>query len=158
MSRVLFLNGASSSGKTTIAKLLHEALRYPEWMYISVDTFLHMMPDHAYRRKDFITTWFPGFLASFHCTIATFAKAGIPVIVDDVLERDGWLEDYQRATEGIQTVYIEVFCPPPSIANIPTLQRIGLGSSCFPPGGSAATRSGVRHRAFICTSPWSKRL
>jgi chloramphenicol 3-O phosphotransferase len=111
MSKILFLNGTSSSGKTTIAKLLHEELRYPEWIYISADTFLHMMPDHAYKRKDFLTTWFPIFLTTFHRTVAAFAQSGIPVILDHVLEREGWLEDYQKATEGIRTVYIEVFCP-----------------------------------------------
>jgi hypothetical protein len=41
--KVVFLNGASSSGKTTIAKRLQGALQNP-YLHVSLDMFLHQLP------------------------------------------------------------------------------------------------------------------
>jgi chloramphenicol 3-O phosphotransferase len=40
---IIFLNGCSSSGKTTIAKAIQHLSDEP-WLLLGIDTFFHMMP------------------------------------------------------------------------------------------------------------------
>jgi len=44
MSIILYLNGPSSSGKTTLAKALQESLKEP-YLHIGIDTIIELMPD-----------------------------------------------------------------------------------------------------------------
>jgi chloramphenicol 3-O phosphotransferase len=43
MSRITFLNGSSSSGKTSLAKAI-QTLSYTPWLHIGIDTFIGMLP------------------------------------------------------------------------------------------------------------------
>jgi chloramphenicol 3-O phosphotransferase len=43
MSRIIFLNGCSSSGKTSISKAIQEVSNTP-WLHVGVDTFICMLP------------------------------------------------------------------------------------------------------------------
>ncbi len=43
VGKVIFLNGASSSGKSTIAKLLQPRLEEP-FLHMQLDTFIEMLP------------------------------------------------------------------------------------------------------------------
>ena len=43
MSRIIFLNGCSSSGKTSISKAIQEISSSP-WLHMGVDTFIGMLP------------------------------------------------------------------------------------------------------------------
>src|SRR5258708_20337366 len=44
-AHIIFLNGTSSAGKTSIARLLQEQLPAP-YLHIALDTFLNMFPPH----------------------------------------------------------------------------------------------------------------
>jgi chloramphenicol 3-O phosphotransferase len=69
--KIIFLNGASSSGKTTLSRRLLEAL--PEqFHYLSVDTFMQMEPEW-YLEK------------AFNHTIDYLSDQGIHTIVDYVI-------------------------------------------------------------------------
>jgi chloramphenicol 3-O phosphotransferase len=41
MSRIIFLNGCSSAGKTSISKAIQELSDTP-WLHIGIDTFIGM--------------------------------------------------------------------------------------------------------------------
>lgn len=43
MSRIVFLNGGSSAGKTSIAKAIQELSDTP-WLHVGIDTFIGMLP------------------------------------------------------------------------------------------------------------------
>jgi len=44
---IIFLNGTSSSGKTSIARALQKSLDEP-YLYLSVDSFLDMLPEQCF--------------------------------------------------------------------------------------------------------------
>ena len=43
MSKIIFLNGSSSSGKTTLARAIQDLSDEP-WMCIGIDTLIDLMP------------------------------------------------------------------------------------------------------------------
>ena len=50
---VIFLNGTSSSGKSTLAKALQAALVEHIFLHVAEDMFFDMLPGHAYDHPDF---------------------------------------------------------------------------------------------------------
>ena len=115
--RIIFLNGVSSSGKTTLAKVLQEQLEEPFFL-LSLDAFANMMrmPENCYAYSDDNgmynhDKWLQiedKILSAFHHTIKTFSDIGLHTIVDRVFlekERVGLLRDYP-------VLFVYVTCPP----------------------------------------------
>lgn len=44
MSRIVFLNGCGSSGKSSIAKAIQTLSKTP-WLHVGIDTFIDMLPE-----------------------------------------------------------------------------------------------------------------
>lgn len=88
---VIFLNGVSSSGKTSIAKVLQQTLSTP-FLHVQLDSFEEMLPDRYDESGEF--DWpvlFPRLLSGFHHSIAALATVGNNLIVDHVtVYREGW--------------------------------------------------------------------
>jgi chloramphenicol 3-O phosphotransferase len=88
---VIFLNGVSSSGKTTIARVLQATLPVP-YLHVQLDSFEQMLPDRYDEGSLF--DWpvlFPRLLSGFHRSIAELAGVGNNLIVDHVaVYREGW--------------------------------------------------------------------
>ena len=88
---VIFLNGVSSSGKTTIARVLQATLPVP-YLHVQLDTFEQMLPDRY--DEGGLFDWpvlFPRLLSGFHRSIAALAGVGNNLIVDHVaVYREGW--------------------------------------------------------------------
>ena len=107
--RVIYLNGASSSGKTTIAKELQKAAPEP-YLHASIDAFLHQLPalvleDHAALAREL-----PRLLAGFNSSSAAIARAGNNVIVDTVLQEPSWVAPCVMAFEGLEVLFVAVRC------------------------------------------------
>ena len=88
---VIFLNGVSSSGKTSIAKALQSRLPDP-YLHMQLDSFEDMVPDRYDEAGAFAwEVMFPNLLSGFHHSIAALASAGNNLIVDHVMVyREGW--------------------------------------------------------------------
>lgn len=111
MGKVIILNGTSSSGKSSIAKLLHQKLLKPAWVYLELDTFLNMLPlDHIESREDFIEM-IPGVLSGFHSSINSFADSGVNCIVDHVFQEEDTYFDISKKLEDHEVLYIGLHCP-----------------------------------------------
>jgi len=128
------LNGASSAGKSTLAAALQaELLAAGEcWFVWAVDDFLAKLPEpwlayfevgaHAdegvrFDRQPDGTIALQtgpigdGLFAVYRETIGRLARAGLNVIVDEViLTEAGWL-DWQRQLEGLSVLWVRVECP-----------------------------------------------
>jgi chloramphenicol 3-O phosphotransferase len=112
---VIFLNGTSSSGKTTIAKALQNKLPEP-YMYVSIDGFFSLYPERILdpsnqEEADILVRLFPAVVTGFHKSVAALARSGNNIIVDHVLQEDGWLKECVENWAGLDVLFVGVKCP-----------------------------------------------
>ena len=114
MQTTYFLNGVSSSGKTSIGKRLQAVLLEP-YLHVQIDHFEDMMPERYREGGDF--SWsvlFPKVLRGLHSSIAAIASAGNNLIVDHVMVyREGWDSSLGQCLESLQghlVYFIGVHC------------------------------------------------
>ena len=110
---IIVLNGASSSGKTTLARMLQEALQ---------DPFLHLSSDQLVdggaipsRRDTTGPFGWPGamrsrFFAGFHRCIPAMASAGNHLIVDHIIEYAAWRAQLATLLDGFDVLLVGVHC------------------------------------------------
>ena len=105
--RIVFLNGTSSSGKSTIARLLQERLDEP-FLHMQLDAFIDMLPCV---NDDLVLRMAPG----FHQSIAAMVMAGNNVIADHVLVADdAWLQECVHLLTGY-VLFVGLYCPLPEL-------------------------------------------
>ena len=109
--KIIFLNGVSSSGKTTLAKALQERLAEPFFL-LNMDTFAHnlRMPEKFYDNDWDNTKWNrieDKIVSAFHQTIKTFSDMGLHTIVDRVIVDREWVE----LCREYPILFVLVTCP-----------------------------------------------
>lgn len=126
-SRIIFLNGCGSSGKTSIARSI-QYLSDELWLTFGIDTFIDIIP----RQKDHKETDYFNFIYGSNergitCSVETglkgkqlfnvmpdFAKlladAGHNIIIDEVLFDDESLQSYIGKLADHTIYYIGVLC------------------------------------------------
>lgn len=132
---IIFLNGSSSAGKTTIAVMLQQLLDEP-YQHIALDQFRDGMPGRfrglnspegspgaqglnvvpTQREGERVTQIRFGdhgerVLRGMRRAVAAFAREGNNVIVDDLLFKPEYLHDYAEALDGLNAWLIGVRCP-----------------------------------------------
>ncbi len=112
MGKVIFLHGASSSGKSTIARRLQAAVERP-FLHYSIDHLRDagVWPWDRFRRGDFAwpdvrAQYFDG----FHRSVAGFVEAGNNVILEHILDTEGWLEQLRALLVGRDVFFVGVHC------------------------------------------------
>ncbi|MEO4000673.1 AAA family ATPase [Mesorhizobium sp. CAU 1732] len=113
MAQVIFLHGASSSGKSTLAKALQARIEKPFW-HISIDHLRDsgVLPTERFRSGEF--AWADArhaFFDGFHASLAAYADAGNDLILEHILDTDGWLEMLRRLLERHDVFFVAVHCP-----------------------------------------------
>lgn len=113
--QIILLNGASSSGKTTLSTALQETLPIP-YFYLSSDQLADsgMFPNVDRATNDTPWSWNilrPIFFSGFHKSIAAFASAGNYLLVEHVVERSDWLDELALLLKDFSVFYIGVMCP-----------------------------------------------
>jgi chloramphenicol 3-O phosphotransferase len=124
MSKIIFLNGCGSSGKTSIAKAIqHES---PDlWLSFGVDTFIDMIP---FGRQEPYLKFIPGQNergptmhvesglegGKLFSVLPKFAEIladqGNNLIIDEVLFDEEALKEYVDHLKAHTVYYIGVFC------------------------------------------------
>ncbi|WP_020579003.1 chloramphenicol phosphotransferase CPT family protein [Actinopolymorpha alba] len=107
---VIFLNGTSSSGKTTLARALQTRLTDHVFLHFAEDTFFDLLPGHVYDRPDFLTYGARLYDGFARCA-ATMAAAGNRVIVDTAAWSPGSLLSFVDAFKETDVVAVGVHCP-----------------------------------------------
>lgn len=120
--QVIVLNGGSSSGKSTLTEALQELL--PDlWLTFSVDAFIDSLPgrgdspraDITFRPNGDVETG-PEFRVREDASrigIAAMARAGAPLILDEVFLTGGATQTTMRATlEELNVLWVGVHCDP----------------------------------------------
>lgn len=133
MDAIIFLNGASSAGKTSIGKALQDALTDP-YLLLGLDTFFHTVPapwaggppGHS-RHLGFQYLDLPAedghpivgigygpvgwrILVGFHRATTELVRSGNPVIIDEMLldeqVRDHWID----ILKPLGALFVGVYC------------------------------------------------
>ena len=105
---IIFLNGVSSAGKTTLAKTLQAQLDKP-FYWLSVDAFDSMIPE-KYNNRENISVVLKA-VSAMHHTIKNFSDMGLNVIVDHVFERQDWMDECVELLHEYHVLFVHVTCP-----------------------------------------------
>ena len=113
MSQIIFLHGASSSGKTTLARTLQREAEVPFW-HISIDHLRDsgVLPMQRFHDNDF--DWSEErakLFAGFHASLAAYADAGNNLIIEHILDTSGWAETLKRGLLNHDVLFVAVHCP-----------------------------------------------
>jgi chloramphenicol 3-O phosphotransferase len=119
---VIFLNGTSSAGKTSISNELIQILD-EDFIYLSVDNaiagvndmLMSMFGNHitseeirTIENEEIIEN---SVISLFHNYILAFSMIGKNIIVDHVLIEQSWLEECIKLLHNTHTFYVGVRCP-----------------------------------------------
>jgi chloramphenicol 3-O phosphotransferase len=115
--KIILINGASSAGKSTLARALQQQLPEP---------FLHWSFDHLRasnalpmaRIRSGELDWArmrPAVFDGVHRCLPAFAGAGNNLIVDHIIEQEQWLADLVELLAPFDVFFVEVHCPLPEL-------------------------------------------
>ena len=109
---IIFLNGVSSSGKTTLAKALQKRLEEPYHLF-NVDAFAGgMVDEEKLLSGTFGMDWFYKALSGFHHTIKLYSDMGIHIIVDHVmLKFNKAMPECVKLLHEYPVLLVHVICP-----------------------------------------------
>lgn len=136
-TQIIYLNGASSSGKTTIAKALQEHLKEP-FMLIGIDKIIGMMPervndwfgnsepegfswkmntDHTGKTTQelYIGPFGKKVTLTFVEIVLTMAKLGHHLIIDDVAFGKNQVDRWRKALKEYKVLYVGISAPVESL-------------------------------------------
>ncbi|HEX2851384.1 MAG TPA: AAA family ATPase [Acidimicrobiales bacterium] len=119
--RVIFLNGSSSAGKTTLSWALREVL--PDtWLALGIDTFIYSAPFRLFGTEEghrFVDgprlVSGPEFLRlnrAWHRAAVTLLEEGFDLIVDEVLFDAAIRDDWLQVLAPYDVLWIKVWCEP----------------------------------------------
>jgi chloramphenicol 3-O phosphotransferase len=114
-AQIIFLHGASSSGKSTLARALQARIEKPFW-HISIDHLRDsgVLPLERFRHGDFDwRTNRAAFFDGFHASLAAYANAGNNLILEHILDTKGWIELLQELFRPHDVFFVGVHCPLP---------------------------------------------
>ena len=131
---IIFLNGVSSSGKTTLAKELQEQLEQP-FLHLALDQFRDSLPDKfrglnsaqgttgarglnvvpCLDNETPITSIVFGeagklMLKGMRRAMAVMVEVGNNIIIDDIILETEFLTDYLKVFEDLEVYFIGVKC------------------------------------------------
>lgn len=161
--KIIILNGVSSSGKTTLAKALQNCLK-EEYIYISSDEFMEMLPGKMLRRNKLEA------LYKREEILVRMAKMlsemGLNVIVDDVITT--WspvFEYYLDLLHEYPVLLVKVECPLPELRRRELVRgdrERGLAerqlTQLVPQEGYDVTVNTFEHTVIACAEIIAERL
>lgn len=108
--KIIFLNGTSSSGKSSLARKIQETSE-EKFYHVQIDTFLHMLHEKFFD-KDFANT--ENSVASImHNFVLSLCTNGENVIVDTVIQNHNknWLSECVELLHDMPVTFVKVNCP-----------------------------------------------
>jgi chloramphenicol 3-O phosphotransferase len=104
--QIIILNGASSSGKSTIAQELQRTVDEPV-VHLSMDTFYSFIEQRFH--DDFSITNSIIMPSLYRCA-AVFADQGARVVLDLVLFEPKWFLECKKELSGFRTAWVGLHC------------------------------------------------
>jgi chloramphenicol 3-O phosphotransferase len=102
--KIILISGASSSGKSTLAKGLQKSLPEP-FLHLQLDSYIEMLP-HT-------DDWemFQRMVRGLNRSVAVMAEEGNNLIVDHVLIDNTWLEQLLELLADRYVLFVGLNCP-----------------------------------------------
>ena len=115
--KIILINGASSSGKTTLARALQKNLAEPFW-HFSIDHLreARVLPIERIKSGEF--TWpamRPAFFEGFHRSLPALAAAGNNLIVEHIVETPAWMVRLVQLLAPFEVFFVGLHCPLPEL-------------------------------------------
>lgn len=119
MSTIIFINGTSSSGKTTLLKTLQNTLPEP-YLDMGMDRFIWMMPKRYLDRPLWDDVLGKAtragrtgriLFSGMHHAIAAAARMGNNILADHVLVEKDWVDECVQLFAGMNAYLIGIQCP-----------------------------------------------
>jgi len=110
--KIIFLNGVSSAGKTSLAKALQHKLDTP-YYWLSEDIFREMTPkkfDNEDNEEN-ERAWVNSILGMYH-TAKMYSDLGWNTIIDTVMDEDFWVKKAAGLLHDYPAIFVHVTCPP----------------------------------------------
>jgi chloramphenicol 3-O phosphotransferase len=116
---IIILNGTSSSGKTSLVKVLQDTFTDP-YLEAGIDKFIFMLPkryldrplwDDVLGKASHAGETGNRLVASMHQAIETLSLSGMNVIVDHVLVERPWWQDCAMRFSHLPAYLVGVHCP-----------------------------------------------
>jgi chloramphenicol 3-O phosphotransferase len=125
---IVVLNGASSAGKTTLARAVQDEWAEPALIW-GIDTVVTALPKrylnalwstemyrYEYAADGTIAAIHPGpygdrVVRALHRAVAALGRAGVNVLVDQVIITPEWGADLRAACAGVDLLAVHVYCP-----------------------------------------------
>lgn len=117
LGKIILVNGASSSGKSTLCRALQQALDEPFWHY-SIDHLraAGVLPTERIRSGEF--AWHdlrPAFFEGFHRSLPALAGAGNNLVVEHIVENGDWMRRLVQLLQPFDVFFVGVHCPLPEL-------------------------------------------
>ncbi|MGJ8527518.1 chloramphenicol phosphotransferase CPT family protein [Maritalea sp.] len=113
LGKIIFLHGASSSGKSTLARQLQSIIEEPFW-HISIDHLRDagVLPSERIANGDFNWSLMrKNFFNGYHNSLAAYARAGNNLILEHILDTKGWIEELTVLFEPFDVFFVGIHCP-----------------------------------------------
>jgi chloramphenicol 3-O phosphotransferase len=111
--KIILVNGASSSGKSTFCRALQASLNEPFW-HLSIDHFIGagVLPTERIEKGDFPWSGMrPAFFEGFHRCLPALAGAGNNLIVEHIIETKVWMSRLVHLLEAFDVFFVGLHCP-----------------------------------------------
>jgi chloramphenicol 3-O phosphotransferase len=115
--KIIFLNGASSAGKSTLAHALQARLDEPFWHY-SIDHLLsaQVLPQQRMDAGHFVWAEMrPAFFEGFHRSLPALAIAGNNLVVEHIVETREWMDRLLSLLSPFDVFFVGVHCTLPEL-------------------------------------------
>jgi chloramphenicol 3-O phosphotransferase len=111
--KIILLNGASSSGKSSLAKFVQATSSQPFWHY-SIDHLNAggVLPRERIDSGEFLwSSLRESFFEGFHRSIPAFAEAGNNLLVEHIIEDQRWMDRLLRLLAPFDVFFVGLHCP-----------------------------------------------
>ena len=111
--KIIFLHGASSSGKSTIAQRLQAVIDAPFW-HISIDHLRDsgVLPMDRFRSGEF--DWKnvrDAFFDGYHRALPVYAAAGNNLIIEHIIDTPEWMALLVDLLRPFDVFFVGIHCP-----------------------------------------------
>jgi chloramphenicol 3-O phosphotransferase len=150
--QVIFLNGASSAGKSSLANALLN--RLPDgWLTFGVDTLIEAMPLRLHHVPEGLTLHpdgridvgpaFRALEAQWRVALGAMARSGLRLVIDEVMldGADGQAA-WREALAGLEVLWVAVRCDPAVLA----AREVARGDRVV---GMAALQAPIVHAGVV---------